>query len=234
MKNIVYSKIRENYYSIDENGIVYSKSRNNKPMKTALDKDGYVCLSLMNKNGGYSKFGVHRLVMVAYNPVKNMEELHVNHIDGNKQNNSLENLEWVTPQENIEHAWKTGLKKNSDKYTLNENEAKTVVKMLLEGKPNHEIIKEVPKATKGIIRKIYLKETWTELTKNIDFIRENRVYSRAYTKEQIENICIMLADNKTSNEIMDSVFGERHQKYRQLISDIRTKKHHTIFSNKYF
>lgn len=43
---------------------------------------------------------MHRLVLLAFRPVKNSRELEVNHIDGNKINNCLENLEWCTSSEN--------------------------------------------------------------------------------------------------------------------------------------
>lgn len=49
------------------------------------------------------------MLMMAFRPVENMENLQVNHKDGNKQNNSFDNLEWVTVKENINHAWKNGL-----------------------------------------------------------------------------------------------------------------------------
>lgn len=51
---------------------------------------------------------VHRLVAEAFVP-KVDGKTEVNHIDGNKENNSFSNLEWVTKQENIQHEWKTGL-----------------------------------------------------------------------------------------------------------------------------
>lgn len=63
----------------------------------------YIC-------GKRKNFFVHRLVALEF--VEGFEEgLTVNHIDGNKLNNSYQNLEWVTSGENQKHAYKTGLKK---------------------------------------------------------------------------------------------------------------------------
>lgn len=67
----------------------------------------YILVSL--NRAGVSKIkGVHRLVAEAFIPnLDNKEQ--VNHIDGNKHNNYVGNLEWATRSENISHAWKSGL-----------------------------------------------------------------------------------------------------------------------------
>lgn len=63
--------------------------------------------------GKYKRKLVHRLVLMTFNPVENMENLQVNHIDGNKRNNNISNLEWCTLEENMKHAWENNLCKNS-------------------------------------------------------------------------------------------------------------------------
>lgn len=70
---------------------------------------GYQTLRL-RKNQKYKSFLVHRLVAIAFlpNPEGKKE---VNHIDGNKENNRLDNLEWATHQENLIHAYANGLTK---------------------------------------------------------------------------------------------------------------------------
>lgn len=72
-------------------------------------KRGYKEVRLC-KNGETRDFKIHRLVAQAFIP--NPHNLpQVNHIDGNKGNNRVDNLEWVTSQQNIKHAYQIGLKK---------------------------------------------------------------------------------------------------------------------------
>lgn len=49
-------------------------------------------------------YSLHRIVLETWNPMNNMETLTVDHIDGNPRNNKLENLEWVTKEENERRA----------------------------------------------------------------------------------------------------------------------------------
>lgn len=96
----------EGLYKVSNLGNVYS-FKTNKILKTPIGKRGYPNLNLL-KNGKQKLYVVHRLVAKAFipNPDNKPE---VNHIDGNKTNNCVDNLEWVTSRENTLHARKTGL-----------------------------------------------------------------------------------------------------------------------------
>ena len=90
----------------------YSKVINklsNKKIKPHLDKYGYLRINLYN-NGINKKVYIHRLVALTFIPNPDNKP-QVNHIDGNKQNNNISNLEWCTISENAKHAFKIGLRK---------------------------------------------------------------------------------------------------------------------------
>ncbi len=92
-------------YTIDKNGNIFlANGRIKLPSK---DKKGYMHITLSN-NGIRKTFLVHRLVAehFIHNP-NNLSQ--VNHIDGNKSNNNVNNLEWVTSSDNITHSFNNGL-----------------------------------------------------------------------------------------------------------------------------
>lgn len=93
-------KIIENYpnYSVSDTGLI---KRNNKLLKPWLGSRGYLYVSL-SKNGKVKKFSVHRLVANAFLP-KNSNALEVNHLDENKKNNCVSNLEWTTHKKNLNY-----------------------------------------------------------------------------------------------------------------------------------
>lgn len=96
----------EGLYTIDESGNVFS-IRKKKYISPFYNKNGYMMISLV-KDKKKSNMTIHRLLAEAF--IDNKEKFPcINHIDGNKLNNNLSNLEWCTQSHNMKEAYKLGL-----------------------------------------------------------------------------------------------------------------------------
>lgn len=123
--------------------------RKEKILKKNKDIYGYNYYALC-KNGKRKNFSVHRLVAKNFDDNYN-EYLQVNHIDGDKDNNSIYNLEMVSDQENKKHAWEIGLYKyRSKKYN-------NIFQYSLDGKliKKWKNISEIRKNTNYNTKRIY-------------------------------------------------------------------------------
>lgn len=103
VSNLGRVKSLPKYHNCGKQGYMQSE----KNLKQIKQNSGYLCVCIY-KNGIGKKYLIHRLVAETFIP--NPEnKTQVNHLDGNKENNCIDNLEWVTQKENIQHAYKTGL-----------------------------------------------------------------------------------------------------------------------------
>lgn len=96
-------------------------------LKFRHTKKGYYNVMLY-KNGNPKSFPVHRLVLMGFDRLPEEKE-QGNHINGIKNDNRLENLEWVTSSENQIHAFATGL--NNPKYGADNNKTKLTEEQVL-------------------------------------------------------------------------------------------------------
>ncbi len=112
----LFDETKQSKYYVNEKGEVFRKFQGKLfKKKPTIHKKGYVYVRTKNRN-----FQLHRIV--AENFIYNIEKKPcVNHKDCNKQNNSVENLEWVTYKENTQHAIKMGVHK---KFKKNEGRVK--------------------------------------------------------------------------------------------------------------
>ena len=159
MKQIVVDNISTNYY-ITEDGKCYN-TITNKFLKGQVNcKNGYLSYNLTMPNGSMKRLYAHRLVANAFieNPLNKKE---VNHIDGNKINNCVENLEWVTSEENKRHAIEVGLKQYKHVFCFNKDkrlvaEYKTIQEAALAARISYtRIIQELHKEIKALTGGFY-------------------------------------------------------------------------------
>lgn len=99
----MWIRVLENY-EVSDTGLIRN-AKTGRLLKQHIGNDGY----LRTQVDGKTRL-VHRLIACAFVPANPGKDF-VNHIDGNKQNNCVSNLEWVTQSENMKHAYKIGLKK---------------------------------------------------------------------------------------------------------------------------
>jgi len=138
----------EGLYKVSNYGEVFSEKRTNKGgLMSTNSLNAYPAVVLYKKNVS-RPFAVHRLVAQAFIPNPNNKSA-VNHIDGNKQNNWVKNLEWVTPKENGEHASINGLmarptgeKNGSAKIT--EADVRRIRSLRAQGLSQKEIAEQYP------------------------------------------------------------------------------------------
>lgn len=95
------------YFLVSFNGEVKT-SDTGRMIKAGNNGNGYFQVQVMRKGKRYTRY-VHRLVAECFVPNPNGYK-EINHIDGNKANNSAENLEWCTHSENMYHSFRTGLR----------------------------------------------------------------------------------------------------------------------------
>lgn len=106
----------KNYFA-DENGIVYSrKSGILKPLKQRKSNQGYYAVCIYDDGKQFQRY-VHRIIAETFIRELDIRKKEtVNHIDGNKENNSLENLEIISAAENVKHSYRIGLHKTGGNH----------------------------------------------------------------------------------------------------------------------
>lgn len=152
------------HYQVSSLGNVRRKE-NNRLLKPELLVNGYLRITLSNADNSF-RIRVHRLVMLAFvgEAPKGYE---VNHINGCKNDNRLENLEYVTPSENLRHSYAMGRTRIKGRHFISEKYGKLspkqvrVIKHLLNAELQTNEIAHFFGVKKEAIRRIQTGETWS-------------------------------------------------------------------------
>lgn len=202
--NKIKPEIREFYY-ISSHGRVFSNGNINfrfsksKYLSFEMSNTGYYRVHLLRNDGSAGHYSVHRLVLCTFNPVENMDKLIVNHIDGNKLNNHLNNLEWTTYYGNTKHAicnnmvpWKIG--DECSWSSINSEIADKIAYMISLGIPQYKI-SEIFGCNKSVITNIANGISWRDSYVKYKLWRFRKSKNKIFTKDQIEKIKVYISNN---------------------------------------
>ena len=205
-------------YEINQLGQI-RKTKDHKIIKPSTNPGGYQIVALrLNNKKWYST--VHRLVATRFipNPLPDIRK-QINHIDGDKSNNRVSNLEWCTASENIRHAVKNGLIKT--KYS---DELIHSACMLLEGGVKISEISRKLKIPYKTIESIKYGELRAEISELYDIPEVTPHIS----DEKAEEICKLIVQRLTDKEIAEICNVSKF-----IVDDIGCGKTHTDISKKY-
>ena len=221
-------KIADFDYEVDRQGNIY-RIGNDKPKYQSVNRDGYKVVGLWKNNKSTAKT-VHRLIALAFLP--NPENIPcVNHINGDKQDNRLENLEWATYSENTIHSFENGLQvapKGEEVYNAkhtNEQIHETC-KLMEEGLRNIEIIEKLG-VPKSLLKNIRNGRSWESIKSQYNIPTRSRVLS----EETVRWVCEKLEEGY---RICDVVRASTNPKINKVnVKSIKDRKIYTYYSKDY-
>ena len=218
----------EGLYQVSNLGRVksFKLDKNGRLMKGKHDKDGYIEISLRDENHITKYYRVHRIVAIAFIPnPKNLPK--INHLDGDVQNNYVENLEWCDDSRNnhYRHVLNpllfTGESHPHNKYT-NEQVLK-VYNLAWGGKYSHKEIAKICNVTPSDVHNIRYGISWASVTKHKfthdshKRLGENHHNSKLTNEQALEIYDLAWNSNFTQNEI-----GAKYHINRATVSMIKT------------
>lgn len=201
----------ETKYAVSSLGEVYNW-KTGKPLKL-MNKNGYMRVTIVDHSfttSGHKRwFFVHRLVAMMFIPNPENKP-QVNHIDHDRANNCVANLEWCTAAENNEDKAEFGMASR----ILDENQVREICKRLQNGERPKYIapdygVKEVA------IKKIAKGITWRRISKDYDIHLKNNKFK--ITEKQAIEICKRLENGEKARKIAEIV-GTTEGNIRNIIN----------------
>lgn len=195
----------ESTYTINENGDVIN-TKTNKKLKGSVSRSGYHYTRL-SQNGKKYRFFTHVLVAEYFLAKPIGDKYVVNHKDGNKMNNNVQNLEYITQSENVKHAHKYGLIKKPSGEKINVKDLQNEIWVYIDDYPDYQVsnygrVKSLKYNKERILKPStvngYYLITLSKNNKTKNFLVHRLVYYY-FIDKQIENFMIDHIDNNPLN-----------------------------------
>lgn len=156
-------------YLITSDGEVINKKTGRK-LKSDLNNCGYKRVTL-SKEGKTKRFFVHRLVALHYLPNPSGSDV-VNHKNGDKTDNQVDNLEWCSPSKNRIHAFETGLCKSGQEHhnsKVTDSDVTEVCELIESGLKRGDVLSQVPSISKSTFDDIRRRRTWRHISRDFNW-----------------------------------------------------------------
>jgi len=159
---VIWEALWDDYLISDDCQVKSLKFGKERILKSDIDTRGYKYVVLY-KNGKGKHYTIHRLMAIAFIPNPDNKRC-VNHKDGNKLNNLIDNLEWCTHSENNKHAFTIGLKcqklENAPNVKLCEADVARIRHLHKTGKYFHRELAVMFDVQRTVITNIVNYKTW--------------------------------------------------------------------------
>jgi hypothetical protein len=220
------------YYIINRYGDIYSRFSGIYIKQITTDK-GYKVVSLDTIEGNRIQRRVHRLVMTTFKYFPRCEKFEVDHIYGNKADNFVDHLDWVTGKENTNRAINLGLKQSwsgesNPKSILTNDEAILAAQMASQGSSDEEILSAIPNLTYYMLQHIIQGKTWNipkELIDQIHIVRHPTIVSES----DKHRICKWFQDNNIKNIYNNPYKGMKQDYINLAISSLNLENNMSVF-----
>lgn len=191
-------------------------------LKGSPDKNGYLRVGI-TVNNKLKSYKIHRLILLTYSPVENSDDFQVNHKNGIKSDNRLDNLEWVTAQENVIHSFRTGLKKakkglDSKSALLCEMDIKDIAELYSYGYDMTEISRKLNLSRNSVV----------QLIRGVRYPLQWGIYFTEELKIRRESILNQIKDSKNgkflSKEEIEEIYWDRFYKNKNCVLIAKERK----------
>lgn len=214
--DLIYPNIKP-IYKISETGVVMNKKTGGFIMAHAK-KNGYLQITLQSSTGNPKTLLLHRLVALHF--VSNDDPEHkvqVNHIDFNKRNCSYLNLEWVTPEENLQHALLHGMQSFKGESNPSAKRCESTVVLICELLQRHYPINEIievtclpdTKLSRSFISKVKSGNVWRCVSERYDIPQERLWDVQVFSKYSLQ-VRQLISEGCDNNDIYNTIDWDKY------------------------
>lgn len=230
---VVYKNIKPGYYEVSDKGEIRS-ARTKKLMKKSVATGGYLQVNLRTTDGKSKSCQFHRVVLSSFTG-GNQPDMEVDHVNCNKLDNRLSNLEWVTPEENKRRETENHLSPRGEKHhnaVLTDDLVKQVCELYQEGYNSKAVVKKLHLDELGykkarlneMLSCIYRRKWWVHISKDYKWDKDNNKY-QTYSKKDLQKIAYFILYSELSYKEIAKLFPKYGAKQlRQVIQKMATGK----------